>query len=108
MDWAILYEDGSWFTSKDGPPEAAPTEGVLVIEQSGHNDSPLQNCDHYIWRTDEGCWLPIMHDGIVAQFRRYAPRITACVDGVTVSYDKWCRIAKKRVSHLSDRRYEVG
>lgn len=31
MEWTIIYEDGSEFTSEDGTPEEAPPEGVQVI-----------------------------------------------------------------------------
>jgi len=94
--WVVYYDDGRQFSNEDGPPEAAPGWGVLVIRQGGGNDSPLSNVDHYLWRSDHQCWLPVMHDGLVDQLTRFAPYITACVNGATVPYPEWKRLAKDR------------
>jgi hypothetical protein len=96
VTWCVYYDDGTAFSDADGRPEDAPTSGVLVIRQSGGHDSPLANVDHYLWRADHGCWLPVMHDGLVDQVCRYAPVITACLNGATVPYPEWQRLVKAR------------
>jgi hypothetical protein len=95
MTWRILYDDGSVYTSDDGPPESAPGWGVLVVRQDGGHDSPLSNVDHYLWRRDRVCWIPVMHDGLVAYLTRFAPHITACVNGSPVPYPEWNTLAKQ-------------
>lgn len=95
MGWQILYDSGAVFTDADGPPERAPGYGVLVVRQTGGHDSPLCNVDHYLWRADHACWIPVMHDGLVDQFTRFAPVISACVNGACVPYPEWRRLAKE-------------
>lgn len=56
--WRVYYDDGSSFSSEDGPPEQAPRSGVQLIAVSDINCGKLlwHGSDYYCWQ--EGEWVP--------------------------------------------------
>jgi hypothetical protein len=64
MDWIIYYSDGSSFTSKDGPPEKAPREGVQVVVCEGEKVGklPWHSEEFYCWQDET--WIPHNERGL--------------------------------------------
>jgi hypothetical protein len=83
MNWRIWYEDGTVFSSTDGPPEKSPAWGVLGIWQRGRS---LYNKDFYIWREDYQSWVEVDQIGLVDHLVTAAPQITAVKVGRTVPW----------------------
>lgn len=78
--WTVTYLDGSTFTSDDGPPEAAPPDGVLVIMEYLADDARrlVQSGDYYFWlgsqwttgsRTDLERWMRCYPDATFARVK---------------------------------------
>lgn len=68
-EWIIFYEDGSTFSSDDGGPGDAPSDGVIVIAYQNINVGRmlLHSADYYAWhRTadERGEWVPHNKRGI--------------------------------------------
>lgn len=65
MNWIIYYDDGSSFTSDDGPPEKAPREGVQVISNANQAIGKLlwHSAEAYCWH-NEGEWVPHSSTGL--------------------------------------------
>lgn len=53
--WTITYHDLTTFSSADGPPEAAPPDGVFVIMEYFDGDARrlVQSGDYYFWMGDQ-------------------------------------------------------
>jgi hypothetical protein len=83
MDWRVYYEDGTVFSSTDGPPEAAPGYGVLGIWQATSNHT-LVSQDYYLYRDDYGCWVEVKLDGLIDHLVTAAPQVRAVKAGRTV------------------------
>lgn len=64
-EWIVYYEDGSSFTSDDGPPEAAPKEGVQVVAVKDVGTGKLlwHSAEAYCWHK-EGEWVPHSETGL--------------------------------------------
>ena len=59
MKWSVYYNDGTTFTSEDGPPEDAPRQNVALIVQYYNGERKVEwKSDTYCWELD--CWVP--HD----------------------------------------------
>lgn len=58
MKWAVYYDDGSSFTSDDGPPEEAPRDGVQVVAIADIDAGKQlwHSSDYYCWQ--DGEWVP--------------------------------------------------
>ena len=85
MDWRIWYENGTEYTSADGPPHTAPAWGVQAIEQAPPHDQ-LFNKDFYLWREDYGCWIEVDIVGLIDHLTSAAGQVTALVVGRTVPH----------------------
>lgn len=59
MLWAIYYDDGSTYSSDEGPPESAPCDGVIIVAQRDADVGReiLHIKDFYYWERDRwwGC-----------------------------------------------------
>jgi hypothetical protein len=71
-EWRLYYDDGTIFTNEDGPPEASPPWGVVVIAQRTerkHDKVLWSGVDWNVFRTDHGFWMELddigFHDIIV-------------------------------------------
>ena len=54
LDWRIYYNDGTTFSSEDGPPEEAPphrVHGVVQWRANGNIDL-IEGYDYYAWMGD--------------------------------------------------------
>ena len=80
--WRIWYDDGSTFDSTQGPPEAAPLDGVIAVgteRENGHR-RPRLGADYYFW-TGDG-WAV----GDRADLERWLRR-----DLPALKYGRWAR-----------------
>jgi len=111
-DWAILYEDGSWFTSSDGQYWEAPRIGVMAILQTDPNVGieTLHSSDGWwVWKDDQ--WLRVDRDG-KDDYRRTYMRPSLCIlEGRMVTNHLWHKILsflleneKKRLFYIHERR----
>jgi len=92
--WRAYYEDGSVFTSEDGPPEAAPPYGVLGIWQD-KEDQQLLSQDYYLFRSDYDCWIEVQGDGLVDHLAHAARYVRACLVGRAVPLSVWKDTARR-------------
>jgi hypothetical protein len=85
LHWRIWYVDGTCFSSKDGPWEAAKSDGVVAVVQALNDEPPdVQIGTPYYWKFDDWVcrvWDPTLYlrqTGLV-KFGRWAPhkRFTA-------------------------------
>ena len=89
--WVIYYDDGSIYTSEDGPPFDGPGYGVIAIWQQGHD--LLFNKDFYLRKRE--CWLEVDMIGLVDQLVVSAPLIEAVKVGRVVSRDAFKAIMRR-------------
>lgn len=73
MDWKIFYEDGSTYSSDDGPPETAPALGVQVIVQEDLDTGRYNQSgsDYYVFR--DGRWWGVDIFGLFDFLIHHAP-----------------------------------
>ena len=83
--WAIFYDDGSSFSSEDGEPHAAPTEGFICAVGYDERDMRYicQGKDFYCFDLLSGCWLELNKEGLLDRLRRNL--LYAYKEGRTVS-----------------------
>jgi hypothetical protein len=98
MEWRIYYDDGTVFSSADGPPEASPPWGVVVIAQrvgSQHNNILWSGVPWNVYRTDLDLWMELddigFHDMVVNQ----AHVISVVRPGRYMRTDKFKEIVKQ-------------
>ncbi len=72
MEWAVVYDGGQVFTSRDGPATDAPAWGVLAIMDRGPNWVPpgavLSGKDY--WVRAHGGWIGVDLVGLLEHFTR--------------------------------------
>lgn len=73
--WCIFYDDGSTFSSKDGPAEMAPLDGVQAIVEWLSNGSPQihEGCEFYFWTGD--CWAYGAQSSLERWLRKELPKV---------------------------------
>lgn len=96
IEWRIYYADGSTFDNEDGPPEAAPCDGVLVVGQV----DPKHNWDcrwgdWFVYRDDEHRWYHADYPGLFDHVKHFAIHIRAVLQGRYVRDDVWNAIWRK-------------
>ena len=73
LKWRIYYSDGSTFDDTQGTPEQAPSLGIVIINQSGHDGGPLSLAGFdYYWHENDwwyggdlfGFWDYLQRTGI--------------------------------------------
>ena len=62
--WIVFYDDGSSYSSRDGPPELARRDGVqvIVVTSVGTGCHCLAEQNFYCWEFDQ--WVPHDRDGL--------------------------------------------
>ena len=92
MTWIIYYDDGSTYSSDDGPPEDAPVDGVQVIMQalSDGGRRIVQGGDYYWWLGDE--WAS---GALVDLERRLRAAIPSIKFGRWMSSDGYAAIVRR-------------
>lgn len=111
-DWAILYEDETWFTSNDGPHWIAPRTGVMGILQKDPNVgvATLYSDDGWwVWRKDR--WLRVDRYGKDDYRRSYMEPDLCILEGRMVHNDEWQEILdillkaeQKKLFYIHERR----
>lgn len=81
--WLIVYDDGSTYSSEDGPMESSPGYGVLAIQQNREN-TILCSQDFYIFRDDYGCWIEVHIEGLIDHLVTGAHHVRCVRAGRTV------------------------
>lgn len=86
IDWKIYYADGSTFTNEGGPPEMAPSGGVICIAYYD-DDGRRHIChaaDYYVWNwgrwvnaDSSGFWQYMLEPGLkIVKFGRLVNEVT--------------------------------
>jgi hypothetical protein len=96
MDWIVYYDDGSSFTSDDGPPEAAPRDGVQVVSGRHAYIGKLiwHSSDYYCWQDDE--WVPRNIVGLHDYLRQPGSE-KIVLQGRGVAYHRFVAVYNKAV-----------
>lgn len=102
--WRLYYDDGSVFTSADGPPEASPGYGVQAVLQNVGNHQLISQ-DYYVFREDYGCWIEVKLDGLIDHVVSAAHQIRAVRAGRTLPAEVFERILRERVNPDKERLY---
>ncbi len=94
-DWTIHYGDGGTFTSDDGPPEAAPVDGIqwIVERLPNGNTQHHRDRDFYYWTGD--CWTAGFERDFNTWVRNLAPQIKY---GVCIANADYERIAAEAIN----------
>jgi hypothetical protein len=96
--WSIYYENGTRFTSADGGPGDAPSQGVIAIQQrtgcqhhpldiSKTGEARLYGEDWYWWRDDLQFWCQGERDGLLDAVMNTGARWVK--QGRMTSHRKW-------------------
>lgn len=75
MRWKIWYDDGTTFSSDDGPAEIAPMDGVQAVVQwqDNGNVDVLEGHEYYWWTGD--CWAHGRLNSLERWLRVMCPRL---------------------------------
>jgi hypothetical protein len=90
VEWVIWYDNGTSFSSEDGPPDAAPRVGVQVVAVRDIRVGRLlwAGDDYYCWQ--EGQWVPHTQDGLVHYLDTVYPALR--LRGYAVSDERFQRV----------------
>jgi hypothetical protein len=93
-DWIVFYDNGDTFSSDDGGPEDAPTDGVIVVAVSNiaTGRTLWHSADFYCWHDDADEWVPHNQRGLD---RFLALGGTICLAGYSVPNEQWQRIYRQ-------------
>lgn len=111
LRWLIYYQDGSTFSSDDGPPEKAPKDYVQVIMQ----DEPFRdrrdiisgagtNYQYYCWHGDR--WI-IHDDSGLEQYNALFGDKAIVLRGFYIEDERFWAIHEKAVDHPGWKRKET-
>ena len=95
MNWKIYYDDGSTFSSADGPPDKAPSLGFICAV--GYDESGdryiMHGWDHYHWDVESQQWWGMDLQGLFDRLIRN--KVFAYKMGRTVTKAQWLAIMKR-------------
>lgn len=90
--WRVYYEDGSTFSSDDGPPERAPPFGFICA--IGYDETGgryiMHGWDHYCWDVAAQQWWGMDLCGLIDRLARNV--VTAYKQGRTVTKTRFQEI----------------
>jgi hypothetical protein len=98
LEWRLYYEDGSIFSNEDGPPEASPAWGVVVIAQrvgKQHNNILWSGVPWNVYRTDLGFWTELDDIGFHDILVNKAHLVSAIRPGRYMQTDRFMSIVKQ-------------
>jgi hypothetical protein len=114
MGWAILYEDGSWFTDRDGAYWQAPRYGVQAVlrDDAEVGVRLLSSLDGW-WVWKFGSWVETDERGADAYRLNHRHPEHCTLNGPMVPDDRWREIQKmvedrKSAWHPLERRVTDG
>lgn len=93
--FAILYEDGSWFTSKDGAYWQAPRYGVQVVLQDDDNvgveivRAKRADSEDGWWIWKDGMWFGTNREGADAYRLMHHHPEHCTLQGTWLRHDRW-------------------
>lgn len=94
LDWRAFYADGSTFSSLEGSPADAPSDGFIcaVGYDEGGKRYIMHSCNWYCWHKDQ--WWPFhTEDGLFNHLRKYG--VYAFKTGETVTRTEFQRIMEE-------------
>jgi len=88
--WRLYYEDGSTFSSDDGPPWQSPAWGCVLVTQKVPGDESLHlSFPHYLHRTDLDQWINVDDAGLIDQLAHYGHLIDCYRPGRMLPTAAW-------------------
>lgn len=87
-EWVVFYENGTTFSSEDGEPSQAPSDGVVVIalKDYGVGRRLLHSADFYCWHKERE-WVPHNQRGLDYYLAQDEPGIV--LSGYAVPDARW-------------------
>ena len=97
IEWVVYYDDGSSFTSEDGPPEYAPRYGVQAVacRHEGVGRLIWDSRDYYCW--DGGTWVPRDREAGLVDYLSLPGREKVVLFGRAIPYGRYLEVYNRAV-----------